>query len=530
MDDHGSTASEAHSEARTHAPTLLGGSQPGAQGEARVWAPNPWRLRFKVATDAGWVVLWTGSFLFARYIDVGLQRLDAASRQMGLPGQSKIVASPGWDWMDCGVAVFFLFSLWVAYQHLRRPRYLTTDDAGIGVTTRKGSRALNWGDIRLARFKRRSTITLKTDDETLKIAMPGYNGAVRRDLFALIVNRANLYRSPHNRGEFIPEARVRDRFLARNKKPKFERPPVPAPKRPGADRFTALTFAMSLLAVTSLSLSPIWVGIWAHINLFNIEVSQPPGTSRPKTDLPMWEILNHVRESANQAPEPAQSSNGFATVWINQRPGSNLASLSVPGCRALWIDAEWAPLLIKGLSPNLYRYEIKFTDWPQQRSDPGRMTALLRSGTRLQSISLRTSSNPPIKYVYSNRWWSLMDPRWTAVEPKPRGGGAVNAIPSPRDWRYVGISVFDKRPIAWVRFANAPVREYCKPADGSQPAAAVAAWLPGAFKGDRLSCDLIFRDGGVRHLVLSPGVKVKGVSVIWNMPPDLRNELPNGPI
>lgn len=113
---------------------------------------------------------------------------------------------------------------------------------------------------------------------------------------------------------------------------------------------------------------------------------------------------------------------------------------------------------------------------------------------------------------------------------RKESGPAIKSIPPPRDWRYVGISVYNVREIAGVEFRPAPAVEHFDPADGKQPAAAAAAWLPGRLKGDRLTCDLIFRDGGVRRLALSPGVKIKGVKVIWKLPARFEKQLPKGPI
>ncbi|MCA1596357.1 MAG: hypothetical protein LC772_08035, partial [Chloroflexi bacterium] len=124
---------------RQRAPTLMGGEIAGRQGEVRIWSPDKSLIRRQalagVVALAGAPLYW---FLLI-YLLVTLHYSGPHSLVMaclfGMAMTSPYVAAWlfGWERVRALPALY-------------RPCYLTTDDAGIGVTTWRGSRALPWSD------------------------------------------------------------------------------------------------------------------------------------------------------------------------------------------------------------------------------------------------------------------------------------------------------------------------------------------------------------------------------------------------
>ncbi|MDQ2730338.1 MAG: hypothetical protein M3Y56_01655, partial [Armatimonadota bacterium] len=101
-------------ESYEHAPTLMAGETAGTQGAVHVWAPEKQRYRLLLSGAAA--VLMFGI-------------IDTAALHNGV-----------------GVAIMLFYATAFMAWCMTVPHryYFTTDEAGIGITTRKGSRALRW--------------------------------------------------------------------------------------------------------------------------------------------------------------------------------------------------------------------------------------------------------------------------------------------------------------------------------------------------------------------------------------------------
>lgn len=89
------------------------------------------------------------------------------------------------------------------YKALRRPCYLTTDDAGIGITMQKGSRAILWDDIESARFTQGWAAFALKDSKSIQIHLFGYPTAQQKELQSLVEQKAQLAPHPKHKGLFI---------------------------------------------------------------------------------------------------------------------------------------------------------------------------------------------------------------------------------------------------------------------------------------------------------------------------------------
>jgi hypothetical protein len=150
------------------APTLMGGAAPGAQGDVKVWAPDRKDLqKMAVICGSGTVVMLA---------------IMIISRHSGI----FIV------WIGILALGFF-----ASISALRRPGYITTDQAGIGITMGRGSRAVRWGEIESVRLVRTHgwipayTLVLKVP-EKVKVNVTGYPDKQRDRLIALITSRSRL--------------------------------------------------------------------------------------------------------------------------------------------------------------------------------------------------------------------------------------------------------------------------------------------------------------------------------------------------
>ncbi|HET6385473.1 MAG TPA: hypothetical protein VFJ58_18935 [Armatimonadota bacterium] len=497
--------------ARTHAPTLLGGDQPGEQGEARVWAPNPWRRRAMMTSLASMGV----STLFICYCIYFTAHLDSG-------GLSRWFIDPILL-LECVVFLGVIRSLW---QQVHRPLYVTTDNAGIGITTRRGARAMRWSEIRSVQRVQSGQILLITDSGPFRISPQTYAEGLAEDLFTVIVNRANLYRSPDDARRFLREEQIRERCLARQHDVILERPPMPAIRRFTTDACARRIFILNLTLTAVFAIFAVGFGLFLQLGLGNIGFIARH-TLRYRMGSPEIATIELAAQLSGPGDESGPiTSMGSAEIWVNQPPGAPLAVPDVPGYRALWSESMWAPVESIGALASLYNYKVYFVRANGRRPWPPRQfAASLADGSRKTFYKMQGE--------FSNFAAIMKDyPSYVNSETTGRkeSGPAIKSIPPPRDWRYVGISVYNVREIAGVEFRPAPAVEHFDPADGKQPAAAAAAWLPGRLKGDRLTCDLIFRDGGVRRLALSPGVKIKGVKVIWKLPARFEKQLPKGPI
>jgi hypothetical protein len=158
----GSTEMEAYE----RAPTLMGSDAPASQGDMRVWGPDHSTLWFIVAVFAAGlllapVMLFMHSSIWYILYNTGM------------------------------IAVSLYWSISV----LRRPGYIATDDAGIGITARSGSRAVRWSEIEAVRLVSSGSIGFAMElgvPEKVSVNLAGYSGRDRKELMRLIVKRAGL--------------------------------------------------------------------------------------------------------------------------------------------------------------------------------------------------------------------------------------------------------------------------------------------------------------------------------------------------
>jgi hypothetical protein len=158
-------------EAYERAPTLMGAMSPGTHGQVQVWAPDRKKLRIAIA-----------GFGLATVIVLSL-----VLPHSNTPGPFSYVA-----WSTAAACFTCIGAL-------RRPGYVTTDEVGIGITTRKGSLALKWEEISSLRLVvnggvRWSIIELKAPGK-IRLNTVGYPARMREDLLELIIARTGLVRS-----------------------------------------------------------------------------------------------------------------------------------------------------------------------------------------------------------------------------------------------------------------------------------------------------------------------------------------------
>lgn len=143
-----------------HAPTLIAGETAGTQGVVRVWAPG--RQPFLMLLLGAVVVTAWAIF-------------DTATTRNGL----------GLMLTLCYATAFMAWCMTVPHRY-----YFTTDDAGIGITTRTGSRALRWGEIiSCGRGNPADPNTyrlLLQGGEVVEIHLTGHSKGAEKELIALI--------------------------------------------------------------------------------------------------------------------------------------------------------------------------------------------------------------------------------------------------------------------------------------------------------------------------------------------------------
>jgi hypothetical protein len=155
-------------EAYERAPTLMGGSAPGSQGDVRVWSPSRKGLWISTIGFGAGAILMLALIILTR-------------------------SAGGFAWMIGSLMGGFGISL----SALRRPGYITTDGAGIGITTRKGSRAVRWHEIESAQlmnvgsFGQSCMLELRVPDK-VSANLSGYSVATRNELLGLVTRRAGL--------------------------------------------------------------------------------------------------------------------------------------------------------------------------------------------------------------------------------------------------------------------------------------------------------------------------------------------------
>ena len=163
--------------AHQRAPTLMAGD--GSHSEVRVWAPEMALIRRHVRS---------GGVSFAALLALTIT-MDVLCHGGG----------GGFGYL-LGMTAMLFFSGIAAW---RRPCYLTTDESGIGVTTKKASRALLWSEIQSLKVRPSYTsftwvLTLNTS-EKLRLNMVGYSPEACFSLWQLLSKKASLQQHPRNK-------------------------------------------------------------------------------------------------------------------------------------------------------------------------------------------------------------------------------------------------------------------------------------------------------------------------------------------
>lgn len=171
-------------EAYERAPTLMAGVTAGSQGQVEVWSPEKREIWKPIRRRGGRRLLFYGVLTLLLGIHHGYFNptfLIIWSIPTALSG-----------------------ALTLAF--LRRPPYLTTDAAGMGIATWRGSHALRWSDIQ--------SVEVKGADSYypwLKISAPapvtvrlhGHSPRRQQELLSLIIDRAHLQADPEKKSRFI---------------------------------------------------------------------------------------------------------------------------------------------------------------------------------------------------------------------------------------------------------------------------------------------------------------------------------------
>lgn len=179
------SAGAAAPEAYRHAPTLMAGEVAGSQGEVQVWSPDTAVLK-KHARQAA----VSGGIYLAAPLVFGL--LVNAAIEGGISYTAFVLSFVLFmiPWLAAGLVSVMRQG---AMSAARRPRYLTTDDAGIGVTTQGGSRYFRWDEI--AMLSTYSTIGVKLHSrsgEQVILNLSGYTREQQDELVTLIRHRTGL--------------------------------------------------------------------------------------------------------------------------------------------------------------------------------------------------------------------------------------------------------------------------------------------------------------------------------------------------
>lgn len=169
------------------APTLMAGQTAGMQGPVQVWAPETGRIRLHVA---GWLSVSTAAA-------ASLWVLHSVSFWNWL-----LAALPVWLAILVGLApiaaaavsAFYVANALMAIPALWKPSYVTVDDAGLGITSWRGSRAIAWGDlVAYARYRILHYVLLYTaSGQVLFINSAGYSRKAIDEFCAMAAERARL--------------------------------------------------------------------------------------------------------------------------------------------------------------------------------------------------------------------------------------------------------------------------------------------------------------------------------------------------
>jgi len=157
----------------------MAGEAAGQQGEVRVWSPDANLIRRHI-----WA--FGAAIAVPMAVMVGLSIAFHTVMFSGLGGL---------------ILPFMLLGPALAAR--RRPCYITTDDVGIGVTTRKSSRALRWEEIASIETGDRHWIIGLESGEKIWLNVVGYTPGTLHALKSLVEVQANLYPHPTKRQLFV---------------------------------------------------------------------------------------------------------------------------------------------------------------------------------------------------------------------------------------------------------------------------------------------------------------------------------------
>jgi len=101
------------------------------------------------------------------------------------------------------------------FRSWRRPCYISTDDAGIGITLRKGSCAIRWRDVvgmRAVKNRVRIQTTADGKDEAFAVDLSGYPERTRQEIRDVVITRARLRPLLRHTEQFISSGSVPPRL------------------------------------------------------------------------------------------------------------------------------------------------------------------------------------------------------------------------------------------------------------------------------------------------------------------------------
>ena len=184
----GRTVAESGLEPFQRAPTLMAGELPGSQGMVEVWAPDDTLVRKQARQGLAATALYFGGpLVFA----VALSLFTSGTVSTG----AFFAFFLGWLLLWSVAAVNFAMKGSAVAANWRR-RYLTTDDAGIGVTLATGTRYLKWEEIAMAVRTRPSGIVLYPErGRVVRINLAGYTPEAQAACLERITLNAHLEQS-----------------------------------------------------------------------------------------------------------------------------------------------------------------------------------------------------------------------------------------------------------------------------------------------------------------------------------------------
>ena len=166
-------------------PTLLAGLNAGRQGMVRLWAPSLPTLKHKAVLGAGLVAFVALAVSLSLSLDFWIWLFT-----IGV-GQLFQLLAPVWE-SAIALASLALIALLPAVAALRKPCYVAADDAGLGVTTAKGSQVVRWNEVAgVERLGLLNTFLIRTTTgKSVRFSPHGFSARSRNELWNTMARKA----------------------------------------------------------------------------------------------------------------------------------------------------------------------------------------------------------------------------------------------------------------------------------------------------------------------------------------------------